>query len=124
MTSPAQIKRWMSEKLPPQLRQWLWERKVAFGNRRIRELGCHLSKRIHQAAQQDVVLFERVTSKTEWEIFRNERLEALRRSLIKRETPSKAPDSVVTDTLEHDRYRIDNVVFQGYMNLPVTAKPI
>jgi len=121
MTSPAQIKRWMSEKLPPQLRQWLWERKVAFGNRRIRELGCHLSKRIHQAAQQDVVLFERVTSKTEWEIFRNERLEALRRSLINRETPSKAPDSVVTDTLEHDRYRIDNVVFQGYMNLPVTA---
>jgi hypothetical protein len=124
MTSPAQIKRWVSEKLPPQLRQWLWERKVAFGNRRIRELGGHLSKRIHQAAQKDFSLLERIGTKAEWESFRDERLHALRLSLTNNMTHPEKPDSVITGTLEQDRYRIDNVVFQGHMGLPVTAKPL
>lgn len=75
-----QFKRWMTERLPPQCREWLWARKVAFGNRRIRELGCHLSNRIHQAAQKDLVQFERAISKGEWESYRDTRLEALRRS--------------------------------------------
>ena len=121
MTSPVQIKRWVSERLPPQLRQWLWERKVAFGNRRIRELGGYLSKRIHQAAQQDLSLLERMSTKAEWESFRDERLHALRLSLTNNVTHSETPDSVITGTLEQDRYRIDNVVFQGHMGLPVTA---
>ena len=121
MMDPAQIKRWMSETLPPQLRQWLWERKVAFGNRRIQALGKHLSNHIHLAAKQDLILLEGIDSKAEWEVFRNERLEALRRSLTNGETHSETPDSVVTGTLEQDGYRIDNLVFQGHMDLPVTA---
>lgn len=121
MMSPVQIKRWVNEKLPPQVRGWLWEQKVAFGNRRIQALGSHLSKHIHQAAQQDLIRFERIGSKAEWEVLRNERLEALRRSLPIGETNSKAPDSLVTGTLEQDGYRIDNLVFQGHMDLPVTA---
>jgi dienelactone hydrolase len=121
MTSPEQIKRWMSEKLPPQLRQWLWARKVAFGNRRIRELGGHLSKRLQQTAQQDLSLFETISTKAEWEVFRHERLEALRGSLICMETSSEVPKTVITGTLKRDRYKIDNVVLQGHMGLPVAA---
>lgn len=121
MTGSLQIKKWVSDRLPPQWRQWLWARKVAFGNRRIRQFSCHLSKRIHQAAQQDVSLFERIRTKAEWELFRDERLDALRRSLTINATHSATPDAVITDTLERDRYRIDNMVFQGHMDLPVTA---
>ena len=124
MTSPRQIKKWVGDRLSPQLRQWLWARKVAFGNRRIRQLGHYLSKKIHEAAQQDLSLFERISTKTEWEFFRHERLDLLRCSLTKNVTHSEAPDSVVTGTLETDRYRIDNVVFQGHMAIPVTANPM
>ena len=118
---PMQIKRWVNENLPPQLREWLWERKIAFGNRRIQALGSHLSKHIHQAAQQDVILLEGIDSKAEWEVFRNERLAALRRSFTNGGIHSGTPHSVVTGTLEQDGYRIDNLVFQGHMDLPVTA---
>ena len=121
MISPVQIKRWVSKMLPPQFRQWLWERKVAFGNRRIRELSGHLSKRIHQAAQQDLSLLESIGTKAEWESFRDERLHSLRLSLRNNVTHSEKPDSVITGTLERDQYHIDNVVFQGHMGLPVTA---
>ena len=104
MTSPRQIKKWVSERLPPQLYQWLWARKVAFGNRRVRELGRYLSKRIHEAAQQDLSLFERISTKAEWEFFRHERLDPLRCSLTNNVTHSETPDSAVTGTLEKDRY--------------------
>ena len=107
--------------LPPQFRQWLWARKVAFGNRRIRELGCHLSARIHQIATRDIDQFERIVSKVEWESFRDERIDALRQLLTDNVTHSEAPDSIVTSTLERAQHRIDNVVFRGYMDLPVTA---
>ena len=80
MTSPVQIKRWMSESLPPQLRHWLWERKVAFGNRRIRELGENLSTRLHEAAQQDVSLLERMSTKAEWG---SSGINALRPSIVR-----------------------------------------
>ncbi len=121
MTGSLQIKKWVSDRLPSQWRQWLWARKVAFGNRRIRQFSCHLSKRIHQAAQQDLSLLEGIRTQAEWELFRDERLDALRRSLTINATHSATPDAVITDTLERDRYRIDNMVFQGHMDLPVTA---
>ncbi len=121
MTSPVQIKRWVSERLPPRIRHWLWARKVAFGNRRIRELGGHLSKRIHQAAQQDLSLLERMSTKAEWEAFRDERLHSLCLSLTNNVTQLEPLDSFTTGTLAGDHYHIDNVVFQGHMGLPVTA---
>ena len=116
-----QIKRMVSEMLPPQFRQWLWARKVAFGNRRIRELGGHLSERLHQIAKRDTDRFERIVSKAEWESFRDERIDALGQLLLDHVAHSEAPASMVTGTLARDRHRIDNVVFQGHMDLPVTA---
>jgi dienelactone hydrolase len=121
MISPVQIKKCVSDMLPPQLRQWLWERKVALGNRRIRQLELHLSKRIHLIAQRDLVQLEQFVSKAEWELFRDERLEALRHVITDNVTYSETPGSIVTGTLKGDQYRIDNVVFQGHMDLPVAA---
>ena len=116
-----QIKRWVSNRLPPQVRRWLWARKVAFGNRRIRELGHHLSARMQQIAKADIDQLERIESKVEWESFRDERIDALRRALADRATQLELPDSMITGALERDGYHIDNVVFQGHRDLPVTA---
>ena len=116
-----QIKQWVSKRLPSQLRHWLWANKVALGNRRIRELGWHLSQRIHQLAERDIDQFERIDSKEEWESFRDDRLDALRRGISDRGIQSEPPDAMVTGTLEREGYRIDKVVFQGHMDLPVSA---
>ena len=116
-----QFKKWLAERLPREFRDWLWARKVEFGNRRTRELGCHLSNRIHQAAQQDFIQFERALSNGEWEIYREERLETLRRSLPDHSENLRTVSSMVTGTLNHAGCRIDNVVFQGHRDLPVTA---
>ena len=40
-----QIMRRLRGMLPPPVRAWLWERKVALGNRRIRDLGRHIFMR-------------------------------------------------------------------------------
>ena len=116
-----QFKRWMTDRLPPQFREWLWARKVEFGNRRIRELGCHLSNRIHQTAQQDLIQFERVVSNGEWEFYRDKCLEALRRSLPDHSENLGTVSSMVTGTMEYAGCRIDNIIFQGHRDLPVTA---
>ncbi|MDR4459075.1 MAG: acetylxylan esterase [Nitrospirales bacterium] len=116
-----QFKRWMIDRLPPQFREWLWARKVEFGNRRIRELGCHLSNRIHQAAQQDLMQFERVVSNGEWEFYRDKCLEALRRSFPDHSENLGTVSSMVAGTMEYAGCRIDNIVFQGHRDLPVTA---
>ena len=119
--SSVQIKKWASEMLPPQWRHWLWARKVALGNRRIREVGDHLAKQLKEAAQQDLHCIKRISNNTEWEFFRNERIAKLRRLLAGQLTRSEPPAAVITGTLERDGHRIDNVVFQGHMDLPVTA---
>ncbi|MCA9501064.1 MAG: acetylxylan esterase, partial [Nitrospira sp.] len=111
----------MIDRLPPQFREWLWARKVEFGNRRIRELGCHLSNRIHQAAQQDLMQFERVVSNGEWEFYRDKCLEALRRSFPDHSENLGTVSSMVAGTMEYAGCRIDNIVFQGHRDLPVTA---
>ena len=116
-----QIKKWVSHRLPSQVRQWLWARKVAFGNRRIRELGHHLSARMQEFAKRDVDQFEPIDSKVAWESFRDERMGALRRELAVRTAHLEPPDSMITGVLERDGYHIDNIVFQGHMDLPVTA---
>ncbi len=121
MTRLIELKRLVSEKLPPQLRRWLWERKVAIGNRRIRELGRQLSHHIHKAAEKDFASSEHISTKAEWELFHHVRIDALHRSLGVSQAHSDAPNSIVTSTLERDTYQIDNVVFQGHMNVPITA---
>ena len=121
MINPGQINRWLSERLSPQLRQWLWERKVALGNRRIRELGPHYSKQIHEVWQNDLDVFTSIHTKVDWEDFRDERIDALRRALGVNEANADIPKSMVTGILERDGYQIESIVFGGHMDLPVSA---
>ena len=121
MKGLMQIKRWVSNQLPREVRQWLWRRKVAFGNRQIRKLDRYLMKRIHDAAHEDVAAFEHIDTKMEWERFRDERIVALRRSLRVDKKNFVSPESIITHVLESDGYRIENVVFRGHHDLPVTA---
>ncbi|WP_447968059.1 acetylxylan esterase [Nitrospira sp. M1] len=116
-----QIKQLIGEYLPPPLRQWLWERKVAVGNRRMRDLGTHLSAQIHEAVQQDMAIWNGLNTKVEWESFRDVRCDALRRSLKLNVGTSAQFRPLVTSTLQRNGYVIDNVVFHGHMDLPVTA---
>ena len=76
---------------------------------------------MQQIAKRDVDQFERIDSIVEWESFRDERINALRRVFTDRGTHLEPPDSMITGTRERDGYQIDNVVFQGHMDLPVTA---
>ncbi|GJL63538.1 MAG: hypothetical protein NPIRA04_21920 [Nitrospirales bacterium] len=115
------IKQLLSESLPLPLRQWLWERKVAGGNRRIQELGRQLSTRIHDAAQKDMAIGKGIQTKADWESFRDVRCEALRHSLNLSEKRVAPPRALVTGTLNHHACHIENMVFQGYMDIPVTA---
>ena len=121
MKGPVQIKRWVSNRLPREVRQWLWERKVAFGNRQIRKLNRNLQKRIHDTAQEDCAAFECIDTKIEWERFRDKRIVALRHSLHVDTKNVQKPESIMTNVLERKDYRIENVVFRGHHNLPVPA---
>ena len=121
MNHSTSLKAWVADSLPSQVRQWLWQRKVAFGNRRARELHHHLSTRIHQFAQQDLALFDRIDCKAEWECFRDERIGALRQMLEIQSEQRPSNILSVTKKIERPSYRIDHIVFSGYMDFPVTA---
>ncbi|MDH5427719.1 MAG: acetylxylan esterase [Nitrospirota bacterium] len=116
-----QFKRLIKTLFPHQFQQWLWARKVAFGNRRILELGDHLTKQVHEAAHQDLCVFEGIRTEEEWESFCQKRITALRHSLTNRATHSEPPNYIVSTTVEHDRFRIENIVYQGHMDMPVTT---
>ncbi len=107
--------------LPPQVRAWLWERKVALGNRRIRDLGRHIAAQIHAAARRDVESWELLGTRSEWEQFRNKCIEALRRSLGVFPRPAGELKPWVTRTLEGEGFRIDNLVFESRPGVVVTA---
>ena len=127
MIDSAQIKAWMGGRLPLQVRQWLWQRKVAWGNARIRALQQHLSKRIHEVWLRDLALFDSLETRADWEHFRDERIAALHHSLRMHEADVHLPNHLITRTLERNKVRIDNIVFEGHRNIPVTAnmyKPI
>jgi len=115
------IKPFVRETLPPSLRQWLWKRKVAMGNRRIQELGRQLSARIHDAAKQDIAIYNDIQTKTEWESFRDVRCDALRRSLMISDERIVSPRVLVTGILNHPAYSIENIIFSGHRDFPVTA---
>ncbi len=121
MVDSMRMKQLLSESLPLPLRQWLWERKVAAGNRRIRELGGELSTRIHDAAQKDIAIGKGIQTKADWESFRDVRCEALRRSLNLSEERVAPPRALVTGTLKLNACHIENMVFHGHMDIPVTA---
>ncbi len=107
--------------LPPQVRAWLWECKVALGNRRIRQLGRQLTTKILAAAQRDAEACKRLRTRDEWEQFRDQRIEALRRSLAVLPKHVEDITPLLTGTLEGDRFRIDKLVFESRPGVVVTA---
>ncbi len=121
MPTITPISQWIGKHFPPRIRHWLWTQKVVWGNRQALKLDQLLSKRVQQAAKADLTLFERMTSKGEWERFKNERMQALHTSLKQEARHPEAPDSIVTGTQAGNGYRVENIVFQGYREYPVTA---
>src|SRR5262245_53258226 len=91
-TSPAQV-----DKLPP--------------------LGEMLSRRIHarlhEANQREARAFQKVTTRGDWDRFREVRLAALRESLGSFAPAPRDATIRTTDTVAGDGYRIDKLVFES-----------
>ena len=121
MIDPLQIKKHIRTYLPRRILSWLWSRKVARGNSRIQELKSHLTGQVHAAAQRENELGERLRTVPEWEQFRDQRLEALRRSLGVLPQRPAALNLQVTNTLEGDQFRVENIVFHSHSEVMVTG---
>lgn len=80
-----------------------------------------LSARMHEAVLQDMGICKGLNTKAEWESFRDVRRDALRQSLNVRDGPGVRLCSLVTGTVQRIGYVIENIVFPGHMDLPVTA---
>ncbi len=121
MADHWQIYTQFREMLPSHVRAWLWRHKVARGNRRMQELGRHIAAQIDAADQRDCEAWELLGTRSEWEQFRDERIEALRRSLGVLSPPAENLKPYVARTLEGDRFHIDNLVFTSRPGMVVTA---
>lgn len=115
------VKNWFRAMLPPQVRVWLWECRVVLGNRRILKLGRHLAEKIRAADRRDAECWERLGTRSEWEQFRDARIEALRRALGVFQEPTGDLEPSITRTLVGDRFTIDNLVFTSRPGVVVTA---
>ncbi len=89
-----------------------------------RELAGMVSRDIERrrllAIQHENSAWHRVKSRRDWELFRDKRIEALRRSLGGPATRDGV-DAHVTGRFEGDGYRIENLVFESLPGLVVTA---
>lgn len=121
MADHRQVYKQFREMLPPHVRAWLWRQKVARGNRRIRELGRHIAAQINAADQRDHEAWKLLGTRSEWEQFRDERIETLRHSLGVSPQPVVDLKPYVARTLEGDRFRIENLVFTSRPGVVVTA---
>lgn len=85
-----------------------------------RMLPLNVLGRLHSANQTEAERFERLTSRDEWERFRDVRLAALRRSL---HLPDRVGDLRVrvTQSLAGDGYVLENLVFESRPGLWVAA---
>jgi dienelactone hydrolase len=86
-----------------------------------RMLGRDARVRIDAANRRETEAWHKVTSREEWERYRDQRIEALRRSLGQFPDPPKDLHYRVTRTLDGDGYRIRNVVFESRPGVFVTA---
>jgi cephalosporin-C deacetylase-like acetyl esterase len=84
-------------------------------------LGSDLRARREAANRADREAWQRVQSRADWELFRDQRLKALRASLG--QFPPAPTDLKVraTKTLEGDGFRIENLVFESRPGLVVSA---
>ena len=73
------------------------------------------------AIQQENMAWSKVTCRDDWERFRDQRLNALRKSLGRFPPPPKDLNIETTGRIEGDGYRIENIVFESRPGLLVTA---
>jgi dienelactone hydrolase len=86
-----------------------------------RMLSEDIQTRRQEMNQRETRAWRKITTKQEWERYRDKRLQALRTSLGDFPTPAKNLKVSITRTLEGEGYRIDNLVFESRPGLLVTA---
>ncbi|HKI31617.1 MAG TPA: acetylxylan esterase [Gemmataceae bacterium] len=86
-----------------------------------RMLGRDARARIDAANRRETEAWHKITNRDEWERYRDQRIEALRRSLGQFPDPPKDLKMRVTRTLDGDGYQIQNVVFESRPGVHVTA---
>ncbi len=84
-------------------------------------LAVDVRARVQAANLRESDAWGRVTSRAEWEAFRDRRIQALRAALGPGHDTPKALKVSVTRTLEGDGYRIENLVYESRPGLVVTA---
>jgi len=77
--------------------------------------------RIRDANIRDYEEWNKITTKAEWEKFRDQRIAAMKKSLGKFPEPPKNMRIIVTKTIEGDGYQIENTLFESRDNFWVTA---
>jgi dienelactone hydrolase len=80
-----------------------------------------LRKQIRAANDRENKAWRAVSSKAEWEKFRDVRIAALRKSLGRFPVPPRDLKVRIRKTLDGDGYRIDNLTFESRPGLLVTA---
>jgi dienelactone hydrolase len=86
-----------------------------------RMLGRDARARIDAANRRETEAWHKVTTREQWEAFRDQRVEALGRSLGRFPDPPKDLHLRVTRTIDGDGYQIKNVVFESRPGVFVTA---
>jgi hypothetical protein len=77
--------------------------------------------RIRAANDKSSEAWRRITTRQQWERFRVEHVEKLRKSIARLPEPPKKLNVRVTGTVEGDGYRIDNVLYETRPGFWVTA---
>jgi dienelactone hydrolase len=86
-----------------------------------RMLGRDARSRIDAANRRETAAWHKVTTREQWERYRDPRLDALARSLGQFPEPPKDLHLRVTKTLDGDGYQVKNVVFESRPGVFVTA---
>jgi dienelactone hydrolase len=86
-----------------------------------RMLGRDARARIDTANRRETAAWHKITTRQEWERYRDPRIEALRRSLGEFPDPPKDLHLRVKRTIDGDGYQIRNVVFESRPGVLVTA---
>jgi len=87
-------------------------------------LQADIRVRTQAACARETAAFEAIRTRADWESFRNERLDAMRKSFGSGDAlpvPVGGPAYEVTGTVEGDGFRVENLVIAGRPGLPITA---
>lgn len=84
-------------------------------------LSRRLREQIEAANRDSSAAWAKITTRAEWETFRREKIEALRKSLGEWPTRKLPPRSLVTGRIPGEGFEIRNVVYESRPGLVVTA---